>query len=129
MKKLQVICVAIVLAYLSGCASTFVPDSDVISQLPIVKMGSKKPEGKEYILHIPAGVKFPVHISVNGELISAPVDIKPVTQINQDIFIYKYWASLDGQNWQPTRDLVNMPIFIGVAPKGGRVDIKVGIIK
>ena len=129
MKLRNVILSSLVMIFVSACASMYVPDSEQINKLQIVKMGDKKPEGKEYILHIPAGVNFPVHISVNGELISTPVDSKPVTRINQDIFIYKYWASLDGKNWQPTRDLVNMPIFVGVGPKGGRVDIKVGIIK
>ena len=129
MKKLQRICLVVAVTYLSGCASMFVPNSDDISRLPMVKMGEKKPKGKEYILHIPAGVEFPVHISVNGALISKPVDSKPITKINQDIFIYKYWASLDGKNWQPTRDLVNMPIFVGVGPKGGRIDVKIDIKK
>lgn len=109
----------------SGCASMFVPDRDLLDKLPIVKIGSEKPAGHEYILHIPAGATIPVHFTIKGGLISAPVDQKSVTKINQELYIYKYWASLDGKNWQPTRDVINMPISIGVGPEGGQVHIKV----
>jgi len=115
----------------SGCASMFVPDSDVINELPIMEMGShkQKPANNEFVLHIPAGAKIPVNFSVNGSLIAAPVENRSVTQINQELYIYKYWASLDGKNWQPTRDLIKMPIAIGVAPEGGQIHVKVDITK
>ncbi len=113
----------------SGCASMFTPDSDLINELQIVKMGSQKPDGDEYILHIPAGTKIPVNFSLKGSLISAPIDNKSVTQLNHGLYIYKYWASLDGKNWQATGDLINMPISLDVSPEGGQIGIKVNVIK
>lgn len=129
MKIRNVILSSLVMVFFSGCASMFVPDSDIINKLQIVKMGSNKPDVNEYILHIPAGTRIPVHLTVDGNLISAPIDNKPVTQINQELYIYKYWASLDGKNWQPTRDLIKMPIAIGVGPEGGQIHVKVDITK
>ena len=129
MKIRNVVLSSLVMVFFSGCASMFVPDSDIINELQIVKIGSNKPDGNEYILHIPAGASIPVHLTVDGSLISAPIDNKPVTQINQELYIYKYWASLDGKNWQPTRDLINMPVTIGVGPEGGQIHVKVDITK
>jgi len=129
MKIRNVILAALAMVFFSGCASMFVPDSDLINKLQIVKMGSKKPDGQEYILHILAGTKIPVHFTVNGDLISVPIDNKATTQINQELYIYKYWASLDGKNWQPTGDLINMPITLDVGLEGGQIVIKVNMTK
>lgn len=109
----------------SGCASMFVPDSEELGKLKIVKMGSKKPQGNEYILHIPAGAKIPVHFSIKGDLISSPVDNKQVTKLNKDLYVYKYWASLDGKSWKPTGEIIKMPIAISVDPEGGKINIQV----
>ena len=113
----------------TGCASMYVPDSEQIGKLKIVKMGDEKPEGNEYILHIPAGEKIPVHFSLKGSLISLPIENRQMTKLNRDIYVYKYWASLDGKEWKPTGDIVKMPIAIGVDAEGGQVDIKVDINK
>lgn len=111
----------------TGCASMYTPNSDLIETLPVIKIGSKKPDGHEYILHIPAETQFPVHFTVKGGLISSPVDQKPTTRIKQDLYVYKYWSSLDGRNWQPSHDLINMPISIGMGPEGGQFHVKVDI--
>ncbi len=129
MKIRNVILAVLAMVLFSGCASMFVPDSDLINKLQIVKMGSKKPDGNEYILHIPAGRKIPVNFSVKGNIISVPINNKSVTQLNQELYIYKYWASLDGKNWQPTGDLINMPITLDVGPEGGQIGIKVNMTK
>ena len=127
MNILNIIFAATVAILFSGCASMFVPDSDIINKVPILEMGSKKikPENNEFILHIPAGAKIPVQLSIKGSLISVPVENRSVTTLNQELYVYKYWASLDGKNWQPTADVIEMPIAIGVGPEGGQVNITV----
>ncbi len=128
--KLRIVILNILTVILfSGCASMFVPDQEQIDKLQIVKMGSIKPEGNEYILHIPAGTEIPVRFTLNGSLISAPIDNKQVTRLNHDLFVYKYWSSLDGKNWKPTGEIVSMPITIGVDPEGGQLDVKVDLLK
>lgn len=114
----------------SGCASLFVPDGETINKLPVIEMGSQgqKPANNEYILHIPAGTKIPVNFSVKGSLISVPLDNKSITRINQELYIYKYWASLDGKKWQPSGELIKMPISIDVGPQGGQIDVKVDLV-
>ena len=131
MKKLHVILSISVLVLFSGCASMFVPDSDLANKVPVLEMGSlkHKPEGNEFILHIPAGATIPVHFSVKGGLISSPIDQKSVTKIKQELYVYKYWASLDGKTWQPTGDIINMPISVGVGPEGGQIEVKVDFQK
>lgn len=119
----------VLLSAITGCTSMNTPDMDLINKVPTIKMGSQKPEGHDYILYIPARAEIPVHLTVAGSLISAPIDHKSVTKINQDLYIYKYWASLDGKNWVPSRDLVSMPVAIGVGPEGGQVRIKVDFKK
>ncbi len=50
-------------------------------------------------------------------------------QIKKELYIYKYWASFDREKWQPTRDLIKMPILLDVGPDGSRVEVKVDLIK
>ena len=128
MKIRNVLLITLAMVLFSACASMYVPDSDLINKLQIVKMGNEKPEGHEYILHIPAGTKIPVNFSVNGSLISAPIENKSVTKINQELYIYKYWASFDGKNWQPTRDVIKMPITLDVNSEGGQIHVKVDLL-
>ena len=129
MKKTHYILFSLSFILLTGCSSMFVPGNDELSQLPVVKMGSLKPAGNEYILHIPAGTKIPVNLSIDGNLISGKVDNNSSTRLNKELYVYKYWASLDGKKWQPTRDLVHMPISIGVGPDGGQIKIAVDLKK
>ena len=129
MKILKLVISSVVVVFFTGCASMFVPDSDQINKLQIVKMGEKNPEGHEFILHIPAGVKIPVRFSIKGSMISVPVDNNQVTKLNRDIYVYKHWASLDGKKWKPTGDIVHMPIAIGVDSEGGQIDINVDMSK
>ena len=125
MKLSNIIFSVLVMLLFSACASMYVPGSEEINKLQIVKMGSKKPEGNEYLLNVPAGAKIPVHFSVKGNLISAPIDNNQVTKLNRELYIYKYWASLDGKEWKPTGEILKMPIAIGVDPEGGQVTIRV----
>jgi len=131
MKVLNMILLFGISILFSGCASMFVPDSAVIKNLPIIEIGSqqKKPENNEYVLHIPAGAEVPVHFSIKGGLVSSKIEHKSTTKINKELYIYKYWASLDGKNWQPSRDLITMPITIGLGPEGGQVHISIDLAK
>ena len=108
-----------------GCASMFVPGEDKLGKLPIYKMGDKKPEGNEYILHIQAGAKIPINFSISGNLILHAVHDTATTSINRELYLYKHWASLDGKAWHPTRDLIHMPITLGLDPEGGQVAFQV----
>ena len=127
MNLIKGICIGCFVLSMSGCASMYTPNSSLIDTLPVIKMGEKKPQGHEYILHIPSGTQFPVHFTVKGDLITLPVDQKSNTQIKKDLYIYKYWSSLDGRNWQPSHDLIKMPIGVGVGPEGGQFHVKVDL--
>lgn len=113
---------------ISACASMSAPNSSLIDNVTVVKMGDEKPEGKDYILHIPANTEFPVHFTVKGDLIANPVDLKPRTKLNKDIYVYKYWSSFNGRDWQPSHDLINMPIGVGMGTEGGQVHVKVDLV-
>lgn len=129
MKLLKISISMIILAAITGCASMYVPNADLIDNIPVVTMAGKKPGNDEYILFIPKGANIPIHFTIAGDLISAPIDNKSVTQIKQDLYIYKYWASLDGRSWSASRDLIDMPIAINVGTDGGKVQIKVDLHK
>lgn len=125
MQILNPVIILLLTGFSLGCASLFVPGQDEISKLPVVKMGDPKPQGNEYILHIPAGASFPVDFSINGNLVSGKVQHTSTTSLNRELYLYKHWASLDGKAWQPTRDLIHMPITIGLDSEGGQVKIQV----
>ena len=127
MNKLKGVFISISILLFTACASMNQPSSNLINTVPVIEVGSKKPDHKEYILYIPANTNFPVHFTVNGSLMATTIEQKPITRIKQDLYIYKYWSSFDGRNWQLSHDLINMPIVIGMGPEGGQVHVKVDL--
>lgn len=125
MKILKPVTVVLLTSLSLGCASMFVPGEDKLGKLPIYKMGDNKPEGNEYILHIPAGTEIPIDFSINGNLIKQAVADRTLTSINQELYLYKHWASLDGMKWHATRDLIHMPIELSLDPQHGLVKITI----
>jgi hypothetical protein len=56
------ICIA-----LTACAG-MPPNANELAAVPIIKFGQPIPQGKDYILHFPAGTPLPVSTLVGGDL-------------------------------------------------------------
>ena len=113
----------LVLATLAGCASIGGPPEDILKQVPVVEIGKPEPADKNFVLHVPAGKTIPLHVTVKGPLVLNPGETRAQIQLTQGLYIYKDWSSIDGINW--THQAFAGRVSLGLAPKGGIVDIYV----
>ena len=93
---------------MSGCASMMPAPVTQIDVLPIVKMGDKPPAGAEYVLHIPANAPIRVNLQVRGSLFKEQQSVLGNISLNQDVYLYKYWASHDRKTWKNSHSLLNV---------------------
>lgn len=112
-----------VLAFPAGCAMMGGPPEDIMKRVPVVEIGKPEPADKNYVLHVPAGKTIPIHFSVTGPLVLHPGAGSAQIQLTQGLYIYKEWSSIDGMNW--TRQAFQGRVSLGLAPKGGIIDIYV----
>jgi hypothetical protein len=108
---------------MTGCASWGGPPEDLLTRVPVVEVGKSEPADKHYVLFIPAGKPIPVHFTVTGPLFLKPGAATGQVQLTQSLYIYKEWSSLDGRNW--THQAFEGGVSLGLAPKGGLVDVHV----
>jgi hypothetical protein len=84
-------------ALLAACAG-FPPSAKVLSTVPIIEFGRPLPEGKDYVLHFPAGTPLPVAAVVGGSLFEHDDQATLHVTLKHDVFAYRQFASFDGQN-------------------------------
>lgn len=113
----------LVVVTITGCASWGGPPEDLLKQVPLVEVGKPEPADKHYVLYLPAGKLIPVHFTVKGPLFLKPGEATGQVQLTQSLYIYKEWSSLDGRNW--TYQAFEGGVSLGLAPKGGLVDVHV----
>lgn len=103
----NVLSLAIAALSLSACASLTPPSPEETAALPTVLFGQTAPEGKDFILHYPAGVPLPMETSVTGNLFEKDEIATLTPRLKHDIYVYKTWASYDGKTWQRGNQLVD----------------------
>ena len=91
---------------LSACAGLQPPPTDELSSLPVVRYGQPVAEGKNFILHYPAGVPLPVDALVSGNIFEKNEQALLKPRLKQDIYLYKSWLSFDGKTWQRSDHLI-----------------------
>lgn len=106
-----------------GCATTSLPDSASISALPVIELGQKAPDNKEYRLLLRAGKNIPVTLTLSGSLLADERKVSTEVQIKRDVYLYKKWSSFDGKTWGKKN--INLLIGTGVDSAGGIVNITV----
>lgn len=122
-KRILAVPAALCVMWFSGCATVSGPPENLLERVPVVEIGQPEPADKQYVLFIRAGKPLPVHLTVKGPLFVQPAQANAQVQLSQSLYIYKDWSSLDGINW--TRQGFEGAASIGLAPKGGIVDIHV----
>ncbi len=122
-KFMPIIVVGLCAITMTGCASWGGPPEDLLKRVPVVEVGKTEPADKHYVLYIPAGKPIPVYFTVNGPLFLKPGEATGHVQLTQSLYIYKEWSSLDGITW--THQAFEGGVSLGLAPKGGLVDVHV----
>lgn len=109
----------VLLPLISAC-TLFPPSAEETANLPKVRFGEAAPAGKPFILHYPAGAPLPVKASVSGSLFTKPDEANLAVALKRDLYVYKEWASFDGQKWCRGTDLVggNFEITLPGEPDG-----------
>lgn len=107
----------------SGCVSWGGPADDLLKRLPVIEVGKPEPADKNFVLFIPAGKPIPMYLTVKGSLFVKPGEATTQVQLTESLYIYKEWSSLDGRNW--SHQAFEGGVSLGLAPKGGLVDVYV----
>lgn len=108
----------------TGCTSLSSPSSNLINEKPVIKMGSDKPEHDDYILFIPADQEFPIELEVAGSMINKTGKAEATVSLNRDVYLYKYWASYNGKEWQRLKEAFGLKLSAGMQADGGMVTIE-----
>lgn len=108
---------------ITGCAGMQAPPEDLLTRLPVVEIGQPEPADQPYVLLIRAGYPVPVQMTIRGPLLIQPSKATTHVQFAHSLYVYKDWSSLDGINWE--RQAFHGAASLGLAPKGGLVDLQV----
>lgn len=124
MKRIMLVGIAIALVLLSGCASMNAPSSSLIDEVPVVRIGAAGEPPKEHILFIPANTAFPVEVKIDGSAFAEAPILNTKASLNDDLYLYQYWASHDGKNWVSSHDMFKIEVSAGVDYSGGKAELK-----
>lgn len=122
----------ILLCLLNACDLLEPDPVEKMTHLPVVTAGDTPPAGKDYVVFIPSGTAIPVELNVDGSLLIKPVSARASLTLAKDLYVYQYWSSHDGKNWQPSHDLLDVEIGGGFDIHGLSAHIKLdakGLLK
>jgi len=126
---IKITVLSLLITFLSGCASMNTPTSSLIEEKPVVTIGSTIKPPKEHIVFIPANTEFPIAFSVKGDVFNKSVSSKVMVSFKKNIYLYKYWASIDGKTWVKSHKLLNVEPSGGFDTSGGKVEVKLDFAK
>jgi hypothetical protein len=100
------------------------PSASLIDTKPVITISEDGKAPEDHIVFIPANRKFPIEFSVKGNVFTENVSSKVMVSFKQDMYLYKYWASLDGKTWINSHKLLNVEPSGGFNASGGKVEVK-----
>lgn len=118
MKLARILFATTTCAALTACAG-LPPSTAEIAKVPQIRFGQPLPEGKDYVLHFPAGTPLPVTALVDGSLFERAESATFNVTLKHDIYVFRKFASLDGQNWQPGYKLIQTHLELQIPQKDG----------
>lgn len=119
MKHARILIAAAICAVLAACAG-LPPSAADIAKTPQIRFGQPLPEGDNFVLHFPAGTPLPVSTVVDGNLFEHDGQATLHVTLKRDVYVYRQFASFDGQNWQPVRKLIETNLELQIPQKDGR---------
>lgn len=118
MKRLILSSIIAASATLTACAG-LPPSAAEIAKVPQIQFGQPLPEGDNYVLHFPASTPLPVSTVVDGNLFEHDSQAALHVTLKHEVYVYRQFASFDGQNWQPTRNLIATRLELQIPQKDG----------
>jgi len=129
MRSIKIITLSLLLSLLFGCASMNTPSSSLADQKPVVTIGSANNPPEDHIVFIPANTEFPIEFSVSGNVFNKSASSKVMVSFKENLYLYKYWASLDGKTWVNSHKLLDVEPSGGFDASGGKVEVKLNLAK
>ncbi len=129
MHLIKIAAVGLLLSNLFACAKMDTPSSSLVDEKPVITIGSTSNPPKDHIVFIPANTQFPIEFSVNGDVFNKSVSSKLMVSFKENMYLYKYWASLDGKIWVNSHKLLNVEPSGGFDTSGGKVVVKLDLAK
>ncbi len=114
----HLILTSLIASSLTACAG-MPPSASDIASAPKINFGQPLPTGDNYVLHFPAGTPLPVTTMVDGSLFERAESATFNVTLKHDIYVFKKFASLDGQNWQPGYKLIQTHLDLQIPQKDG----------
>ncbi len=118
-----------IIAILNGCASMKLPEESLIDTVPLVRINESGYTSEDHILFIPADTEFPIRFSLRGTILNSDISSIVMASFKHDIYLYKYWASLDGKNWVNSHKILDVEPSGGFDKSGGIVEVKLDIVQ
>ena len=114
---------------LAGCASINTPKASLIDTVPVVKIGESSNTLEDHIVFIPANTEFPVQFSLKGTIFNSDLSSTIMASVKYDLYLYKYWASLEGKKWINSHKLLNVKPSGGFDKSGGKIEVKLDLVQ
>ena len=111
------------IAILTSCASLQSPPINKMQKLPVIRVGKKPPPNSEYIVFYPAGVSFKVKLKTKGTLFKSEKTLVSRVKLSRNLYLYKYWASYDGETWMNSHKLLEVKFGGGFDVSGLQVNV------
>jgi hypothetical protein len=124
MELIKTLAISVLFSGISGCSSMNTPSASLIDMMPVVTIGEVSKVSEDHIVFIPANRQFPIYFSVKGNVFTENTSSKLMVSFKQEMYIYKYWASLDGKKWVNSHKLLNVQPSGGFDASGGNLEVK-----
>jgi hypothetical protein len=110
-RRLGLVSAGLLVLALGGCAGMqrttgSLPEPEVLSALPVIKLGQPKPALGEYIVHMPASEPLTVEARAQGSLFEKGDSKTLQVQLKRDLYLYKNWVSRDKVHWEKEKNSV-----------------------
>jgi len=112
---------------LSSCVLVQSPSSNLVDEKPVVTMGSTSNDFDDHIVFIPANRNIPVEFSIKGDIFNESASSTVTVSFKEDLYLYKYWASVDGKTWLRSHKLLDVRPSGGFDASGGKVELKLNL--
>lgn len=119
----------LVVLFISSCALNQTPSSSLIDTVPVINVGESKSVPVDHIVFFPANTEFPIQFSVKGSVFNEDVTSNVMASFKKDMYLYKYWASLDGKKWVNSHKLMSVEPSGGFDKTGVKVEVQLNLLR
>lgn len=105
------------------------PSPSLIETKPVVTVSEVSNASEDHIIFIPANKEFPIEFSVKGSVFEKSSSSKVMVSFKHNMYLYKYWASLDGKEWVNSHKLMTIKPSGGFDVTGGQVGVEINFAK